>query len=308
MQRIGFIGLGIMGGAMAHNVHRAGFQVAVFNRTPQRVQAFRERGIPVHSTPRSLAEACDAVVVMVTGPEALASVVGDPEGGLTAGSLAGKVVINSSTVSPEATLQSAEWIAAAGGEFLDAPVSGSRIPAETATLVFLTGGDGQVLERCRPLLQAMGKAIIPCGGIGQGTRMKLAINLLLAGMVQALAESLILSRGMGLDPALLLQALGAGPLAAPILTLKGEAMTGRAFDKHFPLSLLFKDLNLILEEGGRRGIPLPATAALRECYNAAMARGLGDEDMAAVIKVLELLAGLEPPAADQGVEQTQRGS
>jgi len=198
-------------------------------------------------------------------------------------------VINMSTVSPDATLAAAERVRAAGGRFVDAPVSGTVKPAQDGTLVVLAGGEDADLDAAEPLLQTMGKAVVRCGAIGQATRMKLVLNLMLGGMMQCLAEGLSLADSQGIDGKAVLQALAGGPMGAGLYQMKGDMMLDGQFAKQFPVDLMFKDLNLVLDTAGQAQLPLPMTAAVRESFNAARGLGYGDEDMAAVVKVLREL-------------------
>lgn len=290
MESIGFIGLGAMGSAMARNIHSAGYPLAVFNRTGSAADPFRELGASVCESPRQVAGRSDTIIIMVTGPEALEAVVGGPEG-VAAGLTAGKTVINMSTVSPEATLAAAGAVREKGADFVDAPVSGSVKPAEDGTLTVLAGADPTALSRVLPVLKTMAAEVIECGEVGQGTRMKLVLNLMLGNMMQTLAEGMSLGGRFGLETDAILRALAGGPMAAPMYQLKGRAIEAGNFASQFPVQLMFKDLNLVLESAGKCHIPLPQTAVTRESFNTAMARGLGESDMAAVAKVLELLAG-----------------
>jgi 3-hydroxyisobutyrate dehydrogenase/2-hydroxy-3-oxopropionate reductase len=227
---------------------------------------------------------------MVTDPEALASVL-DGENGLLAG-LGSRgegtpLVINMSTVSPEATISAAEQVEKAGGRFVDAPVSGTVKPAKDGNLVVLASGEAGDLDAAEPLLLTMGKAVVRCGAVGQATRMKLVLNLMLGGMMQCLAEGLALADSQGLDGNAVLEALAGGPLGAGLYQMKGPMMLGGEFSKQFPIDLMFKDLNLVLDTAGDARLALPMTAAVRESFNAARGQGYGDEDMAAVFKVLQ---------------------
>jgi len=281
-----------MGMPMAWNVHEAGFDLRVFNRTPEKARPLAEKGVTVYSTPGLLTADSDVVILMVTDPAALAGVLyGDA--GLLAGLGRGKTVINMSTVSPEATRDAAEAVHATGARFVDAPVSGTVKPAEEGTLVVLAGGLEEDLERVRPVLEAMGKAVVHCGDIPQGTHMKLVVNLMLGNLMQTLAEGMSLGQALELDPEQVLAAIGGGPLGAPLFQMKGKNILAGNFDKQFPVDLLFKDLNLVAETAGKVRLPLPQTAAARESLNAARALGHGDEDMAAVIRVLERMTGTE---------------
>lgn len=290
MEKIGFLGLGAMGMPMARNIRQGGYPLAVYNRTAARAQPLQVEGVDLCATPRELAGRSEVVVIMVTGPDDLRAVACGPDG-VAAGLTKGKTVINMSTVSPAAVAEVAEAVQAAGADFVDAPVSGTVKPAEEAALVILAGADAKVLKRVTPLLKTMGKEIVHCGGVGAGTQMKLVLNLMLGNMMQTLVEGLMLGRGFGLDPAAVLGALAGGAMAAPMYQVKGKAIIDGRFDKQFPVHLMFKDLNLVLEAGGALHVPLPQTAAARECFSSAMARGLRDEDMAAVVKVLEGLTG-----------------
>lgn len=291
-QRIGFIGLGHMGTPMAWNLHRAGFPLAVYNRSQERARPFAEAGLTVADSPAALAGAVDTVILMVTDGAALKAML-EGDDGVLAGLSAGQRVVNMSTVQPDATREAAEAVQAAGGRFVDAPVSGTVKPAEDAMLVILAGGAEADVSAVEPALAAMGKKVLHCGDIGQGTAMKMVVNLLLGDMMHALAEGLSLGEGLGLDSRQILELIGNGPLAAPLFQLKGEAIHQGNFAKQFPIDLLFKDLGLILDAAGQAGVPLPQTAAVRESYSAARAQGHGDEDMAAIIRVYERALGRE---------------
>lgn len=289
MKNVGFIGLGAMGAAMARNVNKGGYTLGVYNRTRSRCQPFEAEGNSVYANPAEAVAANDAVIIMVTDPAALHAVLEDETGilaGLREKPTDGTLIINMSTVSPDATLDAANRIRAAGGRFVDAPVSGTVKPAEDGTLIVLAAGDDQDLDAAEPLLKTMGKAVVRCGASGQATRMKLVLNLILAGMMQSLAEGLSLAASQGLDGNAVLNALSGGPLGAGLYQMKGGMMLGKEFPKQFPVDLMFKDLNLVLETAGQSRLPLPMTAAIRETFNAARGLGYGDEDMAAVIKVL----------------------
>jgi 3-hydroxyisobutyrate dehydrogenase-like beta-hydroxyacid dehydrogenase len=291
-ERVGFIGLGAMGTPMAWNIYGGGFRLGVFNRTPDRTRPFAEQGVTAFSTPALLAAESDIVVIMVADDAALNAVL-NGDGGVLAGLGRGKMVINMSTVSPETTRAVAEPVHAVGAHFVDAPVSGTVQPAEEGSLVVLAGGTGEDVARARPILEAMGKGVVHCGDLPQGTHMKLVLNLMLGNLMQTLAEGLSLGHALELDPRQILEAVGGGPLGAPLFQLKGGNILAGDFDKQFPLDLLFKDLNLVQDTAGKVRLPLPQTAATREAASTARALGHGDEDMAALIRVLEQVTGRE---------------
>lgn len=287
MKKIGVIGLGIMGAAMARNIQQeAAFDLMVWNRGRERLETFLAAGTKVASSPKDMAVACDAILIMVTGPKALIEVINGPEG-VAHADLSGKVVINVSTVSREATRFAAERVAQAGGAFLDAPVSGSKIPAEQGELIFLVGGEEGTIARCDKLFDILGKQTVHCGEAGAGTRMKLAINLMLANMMHALSEGLVFCQTLGLSPERFLEALHGGVLNAPMFQMKGKAILREAFEAQFPLEHAFKDLDLVLDEAARDGIDLPVTGTVWESFNDAMEKGLGKEDFSAVFKALK---------------------
>lgn len=291
MQKVGFIGLGTMGTPMAWNVHRAGYELGVYNRSEHRTQPFRQEHISVFQTPAGLADWADIIIIMVFGPAALMSVLNESEG-LTRAKIVGKIIINMSTVSREATLAVDDLVSGCGAFFLDAPVAGSKKPAEDGSLTILVGGSVELLESVRPLLGCMGKTIILCGATGAGTNMKLFINLLLGSLMQSFAEALTLGTSFGLHLEDMLETVRSSAVACPMFSVKGAAIGSGNFEKNFPVELIFKDLNLALQSAEREHVPLPVTAAAREAFSAAMDKGLGEQDMCAVIKVLEEATGL----------------
>ena len=289
-QTVGFIGLGTMGKPMALNLHKAGYELGVYNRSPEKTEPFKELDIPVFETPAELTENSDIIIIMVSDSDALIDVVLGYDG--VQQSLAeGKTVINMSTVSHEATMEVDEAVGMKGARFIEAPVSGTKKPAEDATLTVLAAGDKELVEEQKRLLKTMGKTVIYCGETGQATYMKLTINLLLGNMMQALGETLVFGKKLGLKPSTILENIGSGPLNTPLFSMKGQMITERNFEKNFPVNLLLKDLDLVLDAARNNGVMLPLTSAAREAVNGANALGHGEEDMAAVVKLIEKVAG-----------------
>lgn len=289
MQQIGFIGLGAMGTPMAWNVHEAGFEFGVYNRTAAKMDPFAEAGIETYDSPAALTADADAVVTMVTGPEALRSVALG-EDGIVDGLERDTIHVDTSTVSPAATTEVSGAIRDAGGRFVDAPVLGTIGPAEEGELLVLAGADGDVLDDVRPLLGAFGD-IRHVGGVGDGTSMKLTTNLLLGVMMEGFAEALTFADGQDLPLDEVLDVIQSGVLGAPLYDYKGPVVRERDFSPQFPVDLLTKDLNLVLDTAGENEIPLPATAASREAANATRGLGHGEEDMMALLKHLEAVTG-----------------
>ena len=290
MDRIGFIGLGAMGVPMAWNIQKGGFNLSVYNRTTERCAPFAEAGCKVYESPAALTGRCDVIVVMVSDDDVMTQLFCG-ENGILAGLTPGKIIINMTTVSVEKSLEAARMVKETGAEYIDAPVSGSLEPAAEGTLIILAGGEEKALSSVKPLLKTMGSEVVNCGKAGQGSRMKLVINLLLGNMMQSLSESMLLGKGFGLDAALILETISKTQVSAPLFQVKGTAISESDFSSHFPVRQLTKDLNLVLDAAGRMGQPLPQTAATRESFVAAMGNSLGDEDMSAIYKLLELYGG-----------------
>ncbi|MBF0381597.1 MAG: NAD(P)-dependent oxidoreductase [Magnetococcales bacterium] len=282
MKNIGMIGLGIMGEPMARNLVKAGFNLSVWNRTAKKAKDLCDEGAYLCKDVESLAKRVDSVVIMVSGPEDLLEIVN----ALCATSLKDKTIINVSTVSPEASITANKLINQVDGEFLDAPVSGSKGPAINASLVFLVGGHKEVMERCRDVFEAMGSKLVHCGEVGTGSKMKLAINLLLASFMQGLAETVLFAQKMGLTAENLVKVAASGAMAAPMVKLKGDAIAANDFSPHFPLRHLNKDIRLVLQEAAQCNANLPVGLQLGDILNSAENQGLGDEDICALYKTL----------------------
>lgn len=292
MEHIGFIGLGTMGTPMALNIRKAGYRLCVWNRSPAKALPFNNLGITVCATPAEVAATCEVLIVMVFGPEALHDVV-QGDYGLCEKLKPGCTVINMSTVSREATLAAAAAVAACGAVFVDAPVAGSKKPAEDGSLTILAAGEKAEVDRMTPLLKTMGRVIIYCGPTGQGTAMKLFVNLFLGTLMQSLAEGLSVGAKMGLGISDMLAVLDNSAVACPLFKIKGPAISSGDFSKNFSVNLLCKDLALLLEAADTLGVPLPVTASAFEAFSGAQARGYGDEDMGAVIKVIAPVTGAQ---------------
>jgi 3-hydroxyisobutyrate dehydrogenase/2-hydroxy-3-oxopropionate reductase len=298
---VGVLGLGAMGTPMAWNLHDAGLLGAVHNRTRSKTDLFVEAGVPASETSAGLARRVDVSLLMVTDDEALTDVLDGPDGVLH-GMDDGHIVVNASTVSIEATKRAASAVDAAGGRFVDAPVSGTVGPAEDGTLTVLAAGADDDLNAVAPVLNAVGDPVVRCGAVGDGTRTKLFVNLLLGNLLQGYAEALVFGRKQGLSFEFMQDVLERSPMHADLLDYKGSALEDRDFTKQFPVDLLLKDLNLITEAAQEAGVYLPQTAATREAVGGASAQGHGDEDMIAVIKLLEAVADVtvEPEASADG--------
>ncbi len=291
-EKVGFIGLGIMGGAMAANLLKAGFDVTVWNRTPSRITPLAQAGAAVGDHPADVAGRCDVLVVCVSDTPDVEAVVLGPDGVL-AGARPGALVIDCSTISPEASRAIAARLAERGVHMLDAPVSGGSEGAARGTLSIMVGGDAEQVTRAMPVLQAMGKTITHVGGQGAGQLAKLVNQVLVVVTMQAVGEALLLAQAGGLDLERTLAAVGGGAAGSWMLNNRGPQVIRRDWRPGFTIDLQQKDLRLVLEAADQLGIPLPSTALVFQYYRALQQRGLGGEGNHALVKALEQLAGQE---------------
>jgi len=285
-KRIGFMGLGIMGRAMAVNIARAGYPLLVYNRTPKKVDELEKLGVQAASSPRVLAEKSDIIIAMVTGPEAIDGLLWNYDGAARAFTPE-KTFINMSTVSPAFTKSLHQKLAPTGVTFIDAPVSGSKKPAEDATLLILAGGPGEKIEALTPLFKTMGKGVVFCGEAGQGSMMKMANNLLLGLMIEGLAETMLFGEAAGLSQEALIEVITNGPLNSPIFQMKIPPLKTGRFDPSFPLKHATKDLRFLMETASEMGIMLPAGQTMLSLFSIGVAKKWGDLDISAILKVLE---------------------
>lgn len=284
--KIGFAGLGIMGSAMAANLVKAGFAVTVWNRSMEKCAPLSAMGASIASSPRDLAESVDIVISMMANPAAVES-VRDGADGIVAGLSAGKGYLDMSTIDAETSCESARMAHGRGAFFLEAPVAGSRKPAEDATLTIMAAGDRGLYDKALSVLEKLGKKIVYLGETGNAARMKLANNLVMCGALVALCEGVALAAASGLDPQALLEVLDSGAVANPMFRLKGPQIVANAdFPTAFPLKHMQKDLRLALKLAEESGQPLFATAIGNELYKSALVEGLGDLDFAAISRVI----------------------
>lgn len=284
--KLGFVGLGIMGSALAANLIKAGFEVTVWNRTAAKCAPFDALGAHVVATPRETAEVSDIVFAMMATPSAVES-VRDGVDGIIAGLKPGKGYVDMSTIDAETSMESARVTHEKGALFLEAPVAGSRKPAEEGLLTIMAAGDRVLYDRSLPALEKMGKKILFLGEVGNGSRLKLANNLVMGGMMAAFAEGLALASECGLDLSQLLEVLDAGALSNPMFRLKGAMIAENdCFPAAFPLKHMQKDLRLALRLAEQVGQPLFTTATVNELFKEAVSEGLGDDDFAAVSRVI----------------------
>ena len=287
---IGFIGMGHMGSHMVQRLLDAGYQVTVYDRTKEKAQAMGQQGAFVAQTPKELAANCEVVIACVTDDLAQEAVMFGPDGAL-AGVHSGSVIADLSTVSPTASRRLYKAAKEQGISMIDAAVSGSVPQVDQGGLVIFVGGDQETFERCRPILEVLGKNTFYMGGSGMGTTMKLVANTLLGLGMQALAEAIALGEKAGLEKNLLLDVLGQTSVLTPGQKSKLANVKREQYPTAFALSLMHKDFHLVLNEAYDLSVSMPATAAAQQAYTAAMAKGM-DEDFSIMIKFMEELAGL----------------
>jgi 3-hydroxyisobutyrate dehydrogenase len=288
---VGFLGLGIMGSGMAANLLDAGHEVVVWNRTPERMDPLIERGAGRGASPADVAARCDIVLICVSDtPDVEAVVAGDD--GAIASVRGASLIVDHSTISPQATVRMAALVAGRGGGWLDAPVSGGSEGAQQGTLSIMVGGTAQDLERARPYLEAYGTTITHVGPVGAGQQVKIVNQILVVVNQLAASEALLFAEQAGLDLATTLDAVKDGAAGSWMLANRGPQMIVRDWRPGFSIDLQLKDLRLALEAADELGVPLPGTALVFQLYRALQERGLGAEGNHALVKALEELSGI----------------
>lgn len=285
MMKYGFLGLGIMGKAMTNNLIAAGYDVTVWNRTKEKCQPLVDKGARLGNSPGEVTAQCDITFAMVSDPAAAASLFFD-ECGVLEGIAPGKAYIDVSTVDPVTAIRIAEAVKVKGGRFLEAPVSGSKKPAEDGTLVFLCSGNESLYHEAAPALKLMGKKSFFFKEIGQGAQMKLVINMIMGTMMTAFGEGLALGDKAGLGMADILDVLSQGAIDNPMFRMKGPQMAENNFAPAFPLKHMQKDMRLALQMGDEYGQALFAAGAANNSYIKARETGGGDEDFSAVLRAI----------------------
>jgi 3-hydroxyisobutyrate dehydrogenase-like beta-hydroxyacid dehydrogenase len=295
-ERVGFLGLGIMGSRMAANVAKAGYPLTVWTHTEGKAQRWaEEHDATAVDTPAEVAGASDVVVSMVVDGAQVEEVLCGADG-VAAGAQRGAserelLCVDMSTIAPTDTRRIAARLKERGIAMIDAPVTGSSPRAEAGTLTIMAGGEAEEFERAKPLLESMGELIVHVGELGQGEMLKLINNSLGAANAAAVAEALVLAHATGVDLDALVQVTMSGSGASAQLQMKSGAMRAHDYSTMFKTEHLLKDVRLCLEEAQAAGVPFPAAAHARDLLAATMGRGHGAEDYAALIESAEGLAG-----------------
>jgi 3-hydroxyisobutyrate dehydrogenase/2-hydroxy-3-oxopropionate reductase len=285
---VAFLGLGIMGRPMASNLVKAGHEVTVWNRTAGKtVEGARAAGSPAEA-----AAGAEVIWTCVSDTKAVESVLFGSQG-VHESLTAGQVIVDSSTISPSATRRFAERVSASGVQYVDAPMTGSKVGAESGTLIFIVGGEESTIEKLKPLFAATGKKFFRMGETGKGQVAKLAMNLQIALIYEGFAEALTLAAKLGVDASTMLPLIEASMVRSGVVEYKAPFLLKRDFSPNFPLRLMRKDIRLALEAAKEARVKLPGLETVEEIYDMATEDGHENLDYAATLTLLEKWAGVE---------------
>jgi 3-hydroxyisobutyrate dehydrogenase-like beta-hydroxyacid dehydrogenase len=290
MAKLGFIGLGIMGGPMALHLIEAGHQVALWSFSPAKVEALAAKGGIACASPADVARQSECTFLCVGNTEMSRNVILGPEG-LADGAAEGSIVVDCSTISPSASRAIGDELEKKRISFLDAPCTGSKAGAEGGTLTFMVGGPQEIFEQVRPYFETMGKLLYYCGGPGLGLHAKLSQNMILGNLLQAFNESIVLSTKAGVDPEMMLDILNNSAARSGVITAKAPMVFARNFATNFSVKWLEKDMELMLESAAELNVPAPLTSLSRQLYRAAIAKGFGEDDICGSIRLMEDITG-----------------
>jgi 3-hydroxyisobutyrate dehydrogenase-like beta-hydroxyacid dehydrogenase len=290
--RVAFLGLGIMGRPMAANLAKAGHEVSVWNRTPGKTV----EGARIADTPADAARDAEVVWMCVSDTRAVETLLFGPQG-VESSIGAGAIVVDSSTISPSAEHEFAERLRAKSVDYVDAPVTGSKVAAESGSLIFMVGGDEAVLAKIDPLFKAMGKQVFRMGETSKGQAAKLVMNLQIALIYEGFAEALTLATKLGVNVDKLLPLIQASMVKSGVVEYKAPFVMRRDFTPNFPLRLMLKDIHLALAAAKEARVKLPALETVEEVYEMAAEEGHEDLDYAATLTLLEKWAGVEVKGA-----------
>jgi 2-hydroxy-3-oxopropionate reductase len=288
-ERVGFIGLGIMGMPMARNLMEAGYELTVHNRSPEKAEELGKEGAAVAATPREVAENSDVVITMLPDSPQVREVVAGEEGVLE-GISEGALLIDMSTISPVVTEELAEALQEKGASMLDAPVSGGDVGAIEGTLSIMVGGEQADFQRAKPLFEAMGKTITHVGPTGAGQVTKAANQVVVALTIEAVSEALVLGSAGGVSPEKILEVLSGGLASNKVMEVKREKFLSHSFEPGFRSELHHKDLGIALAAGREYGVVLPVTAIVDQMLLSMRRKGWGEEDHSALLRIIEDLS------------------
>jgi 2-hydroxy-3-oxopropionate reductase len=288
-ERVGFIGLGIMGMPMARNLMDSGYELTVHNRSPEKAEELGKEGAAVAATPREVAENSDVVITMLPDSPQVREVVAGEEGVLE-GISEGALLIDMSTISPVVTEELAEALQEKGASMLDAPVSGGDVGAIEGTLSIMVGGEQADFQRAKPLFEAMGKTITHVGPTGAGQVTKAANQVVVALTIEAVSEALVLGSAGGVSAQKILEVLSGGLASNKVMEVKREKFLSHSFEPGFRSELHHKDLGIALAAGREYGVVLPVTAIVDQMLLSMRRKGWGEEDHSALLRIIEDLS------------------
>jgi 3-hydroxyisobutyrate dehydrogenase-like beta-hydroxyacid dehydrogenase len=292
MAKLGFIGLGVMGGNMVARLLEKGHAVTGYNRTRSKAQWLIEKGMKFADSPKAAAVTSDVIFTMVTNAAALAAVTEGPDG-LLAGIGPGKFYIDMSTVSPEASRALAAKVREKGADLVDAPVSGSVITLQQGKLSVMVGGRKETFEHLKPLLLDIGPKVTHVGDNGLALAMKIAVNLNLQVQMLAFSEGVLLAEKSGIPREVAVDVLTHSAVASPMIQYRGPFVLEPPEEAWFDVNMMQKDMLLAMEMGRKLNVPLPTTAVSNEFLTAARAMGWEKQDFAVVFDVLARMSGIE---------------
>ena len=286
MENVGFVGLGIMGAAMAGNLLEAEHELVVHNRTRTKAEQLAQHGARVAASPREVAQTSDVVITMLPGPPEVEEVVAG-EGGLLEGATRGSLVVDMSTSSPLLARQLASMARERGVRMLDGPVSGGDVGARDGTLSIMVGGEDEDFERARPLFEVMGETVVHVGGAGAGQVVKACNQIVVALVIEAVAEALVLGSKAGVAPDRVVEVLSGGLASNRVLEVKGEKFLSHEFTPGGKVEYHRKDLGIALAAGSEYGVTLPVTALVEQMFGVLEAKGRGGWDHSALLTLIE---------------------
>ena len=292
VEKVGFIGLGIMGKPMAKNLLEAGHELVVYNRTREKAEELASEGATVAGSPKEVAERSDVIITMLPDSPQVEEVL-TGEDGVLEGIREGALIVDMSTISPVVTEELSEKAGEKGASMLDAPVSGGDVGAIEGTLSIMVGGGEEDFERALPLFEVMGGTVTHVGPSGTGQVVKAANQIVVALTIEAVSEALVLGSKGGVAPEKILDVLGGGLAGNKVMEVKREKLLDHSFDPGFRIELHHKDLGIALAAGREYGVTLPVTAIVDQMLETLKMRGKGDRDHSAILTLIEESSGHE---------------
>ncbi len=285
-EKVGFIGLGIMGGPMAHNLMEAGYELVLYNRPDGKAKELAGEGAEVVDSYGEVAEQCDVIITMLPNSPQVEEVLAD-EGGIFEAVREGTLIVDMSTISPVVTRELAEQARERGASIVDAPVSGGDVGAQEGTLSIMAGGSDEDFKRAEPIFDVVGKVATHVGDVGAGQTVKACNQIVVALNIAAVSEALVLGSKAGVEPQAILDALSGGLAGSNVMDAKAEKFVGHDFDPGFRVELHHKDLGIALAAGREYGVSLPVTAIVDQMLESLKAKGRGDLDHSAILTLIE---------------------